>query len=61
MSANPDNPQRELSAESEIEITTDMLRKGNAVLNEHYLGDGIYDLREETLREIFRVMYLSKP
>ena len=43
------------------EITPEMLSAGAAVLSEFYIGDGVYDLCDETISAIYRAMYLLRP
>jgi hypothetical protein len=43
------------------EITPEMLEAASAVLAEHYFGDGIYDVRDEIMAEMYRAMYRLRP
>ncbi len=42
------------------EITPAMIDAGTTVLRDHYIGDGVYDLREETIAALYRSMYLLR-
>ena len=42
--------------EDEIKVTEAMIEAGEKVLSEVYLGDGVYDVSEETLRRLFLAM-----
>lgn len=45
-------------ATDEIEVTPEMIEAGSMVLARFYLGDGIYDVREPCLRELYRAMVI---
>jgi hypothetical protein len=52
---------KETGGLAEIEVTEAMLEAGDAVLREHYLGDGVYDLRDGIMTEVYRAMFRRRP
>jgi hypothetical protein len=45
----------------EIEITPEMIEAGREVLENHYWGDGRYDVTPPVLEEIFLAMFDARP
>jgi hypothetical protein len=41
-------------------VTAAMLSEGHRVLSEHYLGDGVYDLRDEVLAKLYQAMHSTR-
>lgn len=41
---------------TEFKVTPEMLREGSRILAEHYMGEGVYDLRGKILTEIYLAM-----
>lgn len=51
------NATTEPEAHDGDEITPEMIEAGAAVLERHYLGDGVYDLRHQVIGEIYHSMH----
>lgn len=44
-------------SQNEIKVTPKMLAAGAAILNDSYLSNGRYDLRDEVIASVFKAMY----
>ena len=51
----------EAGAPEIVEVTDEMLERGSHALEDHYLGDGVYDLTYPTLRKVFLEMLAAMP
>jgi hypothetical protein len=60
MSDTVENPSRARPAD-EIEVTPEMIGAATIALMAFYMGDGIYDLREPCLADLYRAMHESRP
>jgi hypothetical protein len=50
----------EANSTDEIEVTPEMIEAGEAILANHYLGDGVYDVSAQVISEMYRAMCLRR-
>jgi hypothetical protein len=46
--------------DDEIEVTEAMTDAASEVLAEHYMGDGMYDVRDEIMAKVYRAMHAAR-
>ena len=60
MVENVENPSRDRPA-TEIEVTEEMLAAGEEIFNANYIGEGVYDVSDVVMAQVYRAMASARP